>query len=140
VRDDLPAAGAEPAGPEPTRTSSADHPVLAHRSVRRARRRDHRRRARGRVDLDVVGSDGVEADAEAVCGIIERTPPYTEDASVEELRRWGVTEVGPSLAAQDAKYKPLADALTEALEAIQQFDREGMDRSVDRVKELCEDL
>lgn len=86
------------------------------------------------------GSDGVDADAEAVCGIIERTPAYTEDASEEDMRRWGVTEVGPSLAAQDAKYQPLADALSEALERVRQFDLEGMEDTVARVNELCDDL
>jgi hypothetical protein len=86
------------------------------------------------------GSDGVEADAEAVCGIIERTPAFTTDVASEDLRRLAVADVGPSLAKQDPEYRPLADALTRMLDSMQQFDEEEMKRSSDQVKELCDDL
>lgn len=92
-----------------------------------------------------TGSDGAEADAEAVCGVIERTP-VAKDAkdmkniSLEDVRRWGVAEVGPSLAKQNPDLKPLGDAMQKVLPSIQRFDIEKANEAIDQVKELCADL
>jgi hypothetical protein len=96
-----------------------------------------------------TGSDGPEADpvadAEAVCGVIERTPVAKdakdmENLSLEDIRRWGVAEVGPSLAKQNPDLKPLGDAMQKVLPAIQTFDIEKANEAIDQVKELCADL
>lgn len=86
------------------------------------------------------GSDGAEADAEAVCGIVERTPRITEDTPTEELRRLGVAEVMPSITEQDDRYQPLADTLDRALRALRQFDLDELDESVNRATQLCGEL
>lgn len=86
------------------------------------------------------GSDGAQADAEAVCGVVSRTPEITEDSPVEDFRRWGVAEVGPSLAEQDSRYEPLNEALERAMRAMQEFDTEELRASTDRVRQLCDDL
>ena len=88
---------------------------------------------------------GAAADAEAVCGVIERTPVPSSakamaDMSEEDSRRWAVAEVGPSFAAQDPDLEPLAEALQEIHPAIQQFDFEKAAAAVDRAKEQCGDL
>ncbi|OLF10410.1 hypothetical protein [Actinophytocola xanthii] len=88
----------------------------------------------------VAADEGTDADAEAVCGIIERTEIPGEDTPVEELRRWGVTEVAPSLAAREPEYRELADALEQAARAVRNFDRDEIERAATRVKELCADL
>lgn len=88
----------------------------------------------------VSASDGVDADAEAVCGIIERTEIPTEDTSEEELRRWGVTEVAPSLVARDPEYRTLAEALERAARAVRNFDRDEIEEATTRARELCADL
>jgi hypothetical protein len=85
------------------------------------------------------------ADAEAVCGVIERTKvPQNagsmKDLSLEDIRRWGVAEVGPSLAEQDPELKPLAEAMEKVLPAIQRFDVEQAKAAIDRVKQRCADL
>lgn len=80
------------------------------------------------------------ADAEAVCGIVARTPTITEDTPVDELRRWGVGEVGPSLADQDPTYEPLNEALQRAMRAMQRFDVNELREATDQVKQLCDDL
>jgi hypothetical protein len=92
-----------------------------------------------------TGSDGTAADAEAVCGVIERTrapkdAKDMENISLEDVRRWGVTEVGPSLAKQDPSLKPLADAMEKVLPSIQRFDVEKAKDAIDEVKGLCADL
>ena len=86
------------------------------------------------------GSSGAEADAEAVCGVVARTEIPGRDTPLEDLRRWGVAEVGPSMAEQNSAYKPLADALEKALNAMHQFDTDEMTDSVRRVRELCADI
>ena len=92
------------------------------------------------------GSDpDAEADAKAVCGVIERTrvpenAKAMEDIPLEEFRRWAVTEVGPSIAKRDPELKPLADAMRDIYPAIQRFDLEKANDAIDRVKEICADL
>ncbi|MGH3878362.1 MAG: hypothetical protein ACRDSK_15140 [Actinophytocola sp.] len=88
---------------------------------------------------------GAEADAEAVCGVIARTPVPTSakamsQMSEEDYRRWAVAEVGPSFAEQNPDLKPLAEALQDIHPAIQQFDFEKAAAAVERAKELCGDL
>jgi len=86
------------------------------------------------------GSDGIEADAEAVCGIVDRSVIPTEDTPPDEFRRWGVSEVAVSMAERDAKYQPLADELDKALRAMQTFDFDEMGKAANRAKEICDDL
>jgi len=87
------------------------------------------------------GSDGVEADAEAMCGIVERTPPLSEDISQLEVRRWAVVEVAPSLAEADPRYQPLADTFADAINAFRaELDVERAQELVDRALRLCEEL
>jgi hypothetical protein len=86
-----------------------------------------------------------EADAAAVCGILERTPALTdeksmEDISQEDFRRWAVSEVGPSMAKRDPDLKPLADALGKILPSVQRFDIDGAKKAINRANELCDDL
>lgn len=92
-----------------------------------------------------TGSDGAAADAQAVCGVVERTrtpkdAKDMENISLEDVRRWGVAEVGPSMAKQDPGLKPLADALEKVLPSIQRFDVEKARAAIDEVKGLCADL
>ena len=83
-------------------------------------------------------ADGARADAAAVCGVGERTPLPTNDTPIEDLRRWGVAEVGPSLAKQDPSLRPLADALEQAYRAMTVFDMKKMSDAVTRAKQICE--
>ncbi len=87
------------------------------------------------------GSGGdPHADAVAVCGIVERTKTPDLDTPLEDLRRWGVSELGPSMAKQDPDLKPLADALERTYNAIRRLDTKEIDASVDKVRQLCADL
>ncbi|HEY0447826.1 hypothetical protein, partial [Actinophytocola sp.] len=79
--------------------------------------------------LSSRGSGGVRADAQAVCGVVERTAVPTKDTSLEDFRRWGIAEVGPSLAKQDATYQPLADELAKASDAVGAFDFDKLKRA-----------
>jgi hypothetical protein len=86
-----------------------------------------------------------EADAAAVCGVLDRTPvpkdaKSMEDISAEDFRRWAVAEVGPSMAKRDPDLKPLADALGKILPSIQRFDIEEARKAIDRATELCDDV
>jgi hypothetical protein len=81
--------------------------------------------------------DGESDDVAAVCGIVERTPLPDENTPVEELRRWGIGEVMPSVAKANPEWQPLADALEEAVRRMQQFDFDGMREAVDRAKGYC---
>jgi hypothetical protein len=82
-------------------------------------------------------ADGAQSDAAAVCGGVERTPLPTRDTPIEEMRRWGIAELGPSPAKQDAALRPLADALEQAYRSLQVFDFEKMSAAVTRAKALC---
>lgn len=81
---------------------------------------------------------GGNEDVAAVCGVVERTELPDEKTPIEELRRWGVSEVMASVAKADPEYQPLADALERALRAMQTFDRDEMREAVDLAKELCD--
>ncbi|MFC4854743.1 hypothetical protein [Actinophytocola glycyrrhizae] len=83
------------------------------------------------------GGDGGDSDVAAVCGVVERTPVPDENTSLEDLRRWAVGEVMPSVAKADPEYQPLADALSDAVRSMRQFDFEKMRAAVDRAKGLC---
>jgi hypothetical protein len=86
------------------------------------------------------GGEGAAADAEAVCGIVERTPPLTEDTPSEDMRRLAVAEVAVSMAKQDHKYQPLADTLEQAVQSWQQFEFDEVERSMAKAKQLCDEL
>jgi hypothetical protein len=90
-----------------------------------------------------TGATGVDADADAVCDIVERTgdPPDMRDMSLEYMRRWaGVGELGASLAEGDASYKPLADALEKVSLAIRAFDVDEMRAAIQESRQRCADL
>lgn len=88
----------------------------------------------------LVADSGGNDDVVAVCGIVERTPVPTEDTSTEDLRRWAVAEVLPSVVADNAKYKPLADTLEKAMRYMQQFQLDKMADAIDEAKRLCADV
>ncbi|MDQ3786257.1 MAG: hypothetical protein M3422_03320 [Actinomycetota bacterium] len=79
-------------------------------------------------------------DVAAVCGIIERTPTPTEDTSMDELRRWAVSEVMPSVAKEHPEYRPLADALDKVAMSLRQLDSDSLRDAVNRAKGLCADV
>lgn len=83
---------------------------------------------------------GGNDDVAAVCGVVERTPLPTQDTPIEELRRWGVGEVMPSVAKANPEYKPLADAMEKAVHAMQSLDFDAMKEAVDQAKSLCADV
>ncbi len=84
-------------------------------------------------------SDGGSDDVSAVCGVVERTRVPDEDTPIEELRRWSVGEVMPSVVKENPEYRPLADALQEAVRSMQQFDFDAMRAAIDRAKGFCAD-
>jgi hypothetical protein len=84
--------------------------------------------------------DGAKADAEAVCGILERTDLPDKDVPMEELRRWSAADVGPSLAKEDPDLKALGDALEKVYVSIRTLDRAEMESATAEVKEQCDDL
>jgi hypothetical protein len=85
-------------------------------------------------------ADGGNDDVTAVCGVVERTPVPNEDTPIEELRRWGIGEVMPSVAQANPEYRPLADAMAKVVRSMQQLDLDGMRAEIDRAKELCADV
>ncbi len=87
----------------------------------------------------ITGSASGNDDVAAVCGVVERTPLPDENTSTEDLRRWAVADVMPSVAKADPQYRPLAEALEKALRAMQTFDKDELRSAVDRAKELCAD-
>jgi hypothetical protein len=82
---------------------------------------------------------GGNDDVAAVCGVVGRTPVPEDDTPVEDLQRWSIADVMPSVAKEHPEYRPLADALEKAVRAMQVGDRAEMRASVDRAKELCAD-
>jgi hypothetical protein len=87
----------------------------------------------------VLTTDSGNDDVAAVCGVVERTPIPDQDTSIEDLRRWGVGEVMPSVAKANPEYKPLADAMEKAVHAMQSLDFDAMKDAVDQAKSLCAD-
>jgi hypothetical protein len=87
----------------------------------------------------VLTTDSGNDDVAAVCGVVERTPIPDPDTSIEDLRRWGVGEVMPSVAKANPEYKPLADAMEKAVHAMQSLDFDAMKDAVDQAKSLCAD-
>ena len=87
----------------------------------------------------LTGDSGGNDDVAAVCGVVERTPVPDQDTSFEDLRRWGVGEVMPSVAKEHPEYKPLADTLEKAVHAMQSMDFDAMKEAVDQAKSLCAD-
>ncbi len=73
----------------------------------------------------LTGDSGND-DVAAVCGVVERTPVPDKDTSFEDMRRWGIGEVMPSVAKANPEYKPLADALEKAVRAMQSMDFDAM--------------
>jgi hypothetical protein len=88
----------------------------------------------------VLTTDSGNDDVAAVCGVVERTPVPNQDTPIEELRRWGVGEVMPSVAKANPEYKPLADAMEKAVHAMQSLDFDAMKDAVDQAKSLCADV
>ena len=89
------------------------------------------------------GSSGAAADADAVCGIILRTPDLPEkpdDITLEYTQRWAVSEVAESIAKGDATYRPLADALGDVLTSLRNFRTDDMRTAMGRARQICEDL
>lgn len=87
----------------------------------------------------LTSDSGGNDDVAAVCGVVERTPVPDKDTSFEDMRRWGVGEVMPSVAKANPEYKPLADALEKAVRAMQSMDFDAMKDAVDQAKSLCAD-
>jgi len=87
----------------------------------------------------LVTDTGGNDDVAAVCGVVERTPVPDEDTPIEDIRRWSIGEVMPSVAKENPSYQPLADALQKAVQAMQRFDFDGMRAAVDQAKGFCAD-
>ena len=86
----------------------------------------------------VTDEDGAaNADVAAVCGVVERTPVPDQDTPFEEMRRWSVGEVLPSVAKANPEYQPLADAMQKTVRSMQSMDFDEMRSSIDEVKRLC---
>jgi hypothetical protein len=80
------------------------------------------------------------ADVAAVCGVVERTPVPDQDTPIEDLRRWGVGEVLPSIAKANPEFQPLAEAMQKTVRSMQTMDFDEMRSSVDEVKRLCAEV
>lgn len=87
----------------------------------------------------LVTDSGGNEDVAAVCGVVERTALPDENASGEDLQRWGISSVMPSVAKDNPEYQPLADALEKAVRTMQQGDFDGARKEIDKVKSLCSD-
>ena len=87
----------------------------------------------------LISDSGGNDDVAAVCGVVERTPLPTQDTPIEDLRRWGIGEVMPSVAKANPEYQPLADAMEKAVRSMQQLDFDAMKDAVDQAKSLCAD-
>jgi hypothetical protein len=88
----------------------------------------------------VLSSDGSGADADyaAVCGLIARTEPLTEEFEMGDMRRLtGVGELAAALAETDPTHKPLATALEESVLAAQSFDLDQAGTSLRRAQAIC---
>ncbi len=85
----------------------------------------------------LVTDSGGNDDVAAVCGVVERTPVPTEDTPIEELRRWGVGEVMPSVAKENPEFQQLADTVEEVVQSMRQMDFDQMRDAIDRAKGLC---
>lgn len=79
-------------------------------------------------------------DVAAVCGVVERTPVPDENTPVEQLRRWGVGEVMPSVAKEHPEYRELADTVQDIVRSMQQMNFDRMRDAVNRAKGLCADV
>ena len=88
----------------------------------------------------LAGDSGGNDDVAAVCGVVERTPVPNQDTPIEELRRWGIGEVMPSVAKADPEYKPLADALEKAAQSLRNLDFDAMTEAANQAKSLCADV
>jgi hypothetical protein len=90
-----------------------------------------------------LGSSGGGTDAEAVCGIVARTPDPPDDfrdLSIEYVRRWSISDVAESIAAADGTYRPLADALRGVVRSLRTLDPDEMRTSIADAREACDDL
>lgn len=87
----------------------------------------------------LTGDRGGNDDVAAVCGVVERTPVPNQDTPIEELRRWSVSEVMPSVAKEYPEYQPLADALDKVAMSLRQLDTDSLQDAVDEAKSLCAD-
>jgi hypothetical protein len=86
---------------------------------------------------------GAKADAEAVCGIIARTPDPADnvrDINLQYAQRWTIGEVVASIAATDGTYKPLANALREVQTSLRTLRPDKMRVAIDKARQACDDL
>jgi hypothetical protein len=86
---------------------------------------------------------GTDADAKAVCGILARTPdPVNFDQfGLPEQQRWAAAaDLSGAVAAVNARYKPLSDALTEAQNAVAQLNLPAVRSAAGKARQLCASL
>jgi hypothetical protein len=86
---------------------------------------------------------GTDADARAVCGILARTPdPVNFDQfGLPDQQRWAAAaDLSSAIAAVNARYKPLADALTEAQTAVEQLNLPTVRSAAGKARQLCASL
>lgn len=89
------------------------------------------------------GGSGDNADADAVCGIVRRTPDPSanfRDISLEYVQRWSISDVAASLAKTNATYQPLADALREVTTTIRVLDLDKMREAIGKARSACDNL
>jgi hypothetical protein len=120
------------------------------------RRMDPRPLVLGVIIGLVVGAGGVglawglgagtgsaaDADARAVCGVLARTPDPAsyEDLTEEYANRFSISGVATAIAKTDGRYRPLADALDNALNSLRQFDLDAMRQHLRQARDACAQL
>jgi hypothetical protein len=86
---------------------------------------------------------GTDADAQAVCGILARTPdPVNFDQfGLADAERWAAAgNLADAVAAVNARYRPLADALRDAHNAVTQLDLPNVRSAAGKARQLCANL
>lgn len=89
------------------------------------------------------GGSGDSADANAICGIVQRTPDppaKLEDVSLEYLQRWSISDLAVSIAKTNATYQPLADALHEVSGSFRILDFDRMREAIGKARTACDNL
>lgn len=85
-----------------------------------------------------VSSGGSGDDVDAVCGLIERTQPLTQEFELGDMRRLGgVSELAAALAEDDPAHQPLAEALQDSVRAAQGFDIPRSAASLRQAQDTC---
>jgi hypothetical protein len=86
---------------------------------------------------------GTDADAQAVCGILGRTPDPTnfDQFGLPSAERWAAAaNLADAVAAANSRYKPLANALAEAHTAVEQLNLPAVRAAAGKARQICAGL